>query len=91
LSPDRFSIGDPRTRRSKGILTSLERPLPLVACEPPPVRAEGVERRCTSFVIAHRLSPIRNADLLPVMAHDSIVEEGNHDDLIARDGGCARL
>ncbi|MET0422620.1 MAG: ABC transporter ATP-binding protein, partial [Actinoplanes sp.] len=45
----------------------------------------------TSFVIAHRLSTIRDADMILVMENGSIVEQGNHDDLIARDGAYARL
>lgn len=40
----------------------------------------------TSFVIAHRLSTIRDADLILVMQHGSIVEQGNHDELIAARG-----
>ncbi len=40
----------------------------------------------TSFVIAHRLSTIRNADLILVMQEGSIVEQGNHDELIAQGG-----
>lgn len=40
----------------------------------------------TSFVIAHRLSTIRNADLILVMQEGSIVEQGNHDELIAQAG-----
>ncbi len=45
----------------------------------------------TSFVIAHRLSTIRNADTILVMEAGSIVEQGNHDDLLARGGAYARL
>jgi ATP-binding cassette subfamily B protein len=45
----------------------------------------------TSFVIAHRLSTIRNADIILVMENGSIVEQGNHDDLLARAGAYARL
>jgi ATP-binding cassette subfamily B protein len=45
----------------------------------------------TSFVIAHRLSTIRDADLILVMEHGSIVEQGNHDELIARQGAYWRL
>jgi ATP-binding cassette subfamily B protein len=40
----------------------------------------------TSFVIAHRLSTIRDADLILVMDHGAIVEQGNHDELIAAKG-----
>jgi ATP-binding cassette subfamily B protein len=45
----------------------------------------------TSFVIAHRLSTIRNADTILVMEDGSIVEQGNHDELLARGGAYARL
>lgn len=45
----------------------------------------------TSFVIAHRLSTIRDADLILYMEHGDIVEQGNHDSLIAEDGKYANL
>ncbi len=40
----------------------------------------------TVFVIAHRLSTVRNADLICVLEHGEIIERGNHDELIAKRG-----
>ncbi len=45
----------------------------------------------TSFVIAHRLSTIRDADVILVMEDGDIVEQGNHDTLLAANGAYARL
>ncbi|EOS8014510.1 ABC transporter ATP-binding protein [Enterococcus hirae] len=45
----------------------------------------------TSFVVAHRLSTIRDADNIIVMNHGSIVETGNHDQLMEKDGFYADL
>ena len=45
----------------------------------------------TSFVIAHRLSTIRDADHIVVMEHGRIVEQGDHDSLIASGGAYERL
>lgn len=45
----------------------------------------------TSFIIAHRLSTIRNADHILVMKDGSIIEQGNHDELIKKNGFYAEL
>ncbi|MCR5600776.1 MAG: ABC transporter ATP-binding protein/permease [Ruminococcus sp.] len=45
----------------------------------------------TSFVIAHRLSTIRNADMILVMKDGDIVEQGNHEELLAKNGFYAQL
>ena len=45
----------------------------------------------TSFIIAHRLSTIKNADLILVMNEGNIVEQGNHEQLIKKNGFYANL
>ena len=40
----------------------------------------------STFVIAHRLSTVRNSDIICVMDHGRIIEQGNHDELLAKQG-----
>jgi len=52
---------------------------------------QKLRRGRTSFVIAHRLSTIRDADVILVMEHGAIVEQGNHQSLLAAKGAYYRL
>lgn len=52
---------------------------------------ENLMKGRTSFIIAHRLSTIRDADLILVMKDGDIVESGNHQELLARNGFYAQL
>ena len=45
----------------------------------------------TSFVVAHRLSTIRQADLILVMENGRIIEQGKHEELLLRKGFYAQL
>lgn len=45
----------------------------------------------TSFIIAHRLSTIRDADLILVMKDGDIIEQGSHEELLAKNGFYAEL
>lgn len=45
----------------------------------------------TSFIVAHRLSTIKDADLILVMKDGNIIEQGNHEQLLAKKGFYAQL
>ncbi|TYB77174.1 ABC transporter ATP-binding protein [Bizionia myxarmorum] len=55
------------------------------------IALENMMKNRTSIVIAHRLSTIQNADLIVVMKHGEIVEQGAHTELMAKNGTYRRL
>ena len=52
---------------------------------------ERISRDRTTLIIAHRLSAVRNADVIAVMEEGMITERGSHDDLVSRGGLYSRL
>jgi ATP-binding cassette, subfamily B, multidrug efflux pump len=54
-------------------------------------RLRGVMRERTSIIVSHRISTVRDADQILVLDNGRIVERGQHDDLVRRDGVYAAL
>ena len=52
---------------------------------------EKLQKRCTSIVVAHRLSTIENADCIMVVEQGRIIEKGKHDELLEKGGHYAQL
>ena len=52
---------------------------------------ETMMRGRTTFIVAHRLSTVREADVILVMRNGRVVEIGNHDTLLSRNGFYAQL
>lgn len=52
---------------------------------------DRIMKQRTSFVIAHRLSTVRNADRIYVLGHGKVLEQGRHEELLARGGHYAKL
>lgn len=51
---------------------------------------KSIQKRCTVFIIAHRISSIKDSDLILVMDNGRIIEQGTHDELVAAGGYYAK-
>ena len=55
------------------------------------LQLRGMMRQCTAIVVAHRISTVRDADLILVLDDGRVVERGRHHELVAMDGLYATL
>ena len=54
-------------------------------------RLRGVMRERTSIIVSHRVSTVREADLILVLEYGRVIERGSHDELVRLDGFYAEL
>ena len=67
----------------------------VMLCHPPEIKIQNAFNKLmegrTSFIVAHRLSTIQSADVILVMKDGHIIEQGNHEELLAKNGFYKKL